>query len=286
VRRLIGFAGLPRGLGGYRRAARAVVRKLESKAASSRYNEGICNRRVMRNGQNNKRMRGRNNQQHHRKSQNPMSRVYESNGPDVKIRGNPSHIAEKYVQLARDAQSSGDPVSAENYYQHAEHYNRLIAAAQEQFRQQNPHFNRPEQDMRSDMRDDAFEDGDEDGVGQQPMQGGSGDAPFGMREPQPYLPREAQPFPQQQQNNQQQNHQQRPHQGAGQSTDDVVGGLPSFITGGQQPQQAGQPNQGHGSNGHDSQPDRFPLHRRRRRHRGGGRQDVPGGRQGDDSHQE
>src|SRR6188474_1909173 len=116
----------------------------------------------MGNGQN-KRMRGRGNQHHqHRKSHNPMARVYESNGPDVKIRGNPAHIAEKYVQLARDAQSSGDPVAAENYYQHAEHYNRLIAAAQEQFRQQNPHLNRPETDMRSDTRDDTFNDGDED----------------------------------------------------------------------------------------------------------------------------
>ena len=107
----------------------------------------------MRNGQN-KRMRGRNhgghghghNQHGHRKNHNPMSRVYESNGPDVKIRGNPSHIAEKYVQLARDAQASGDPISAENYYQHAEHYYRLIAAAQEQFRQNNPHLARPEND--------------------------------------------------------------------------------------------------------------------------------------------
>src|SRR5258708_262538 len=95
----------------------------------------------MRNGQNSKRMRGRN---HHRKNQNPMSRVYESNGPDVKIRGNPSHIAEKYIQLARDAQASGDPVSAENYYQHAEHYYRLIAVANEQFRQNNPHLARPD----------------------------------------------------------------------------------------------------------------------------------------------
>ena len=51
-----------------------------------------------------------------------MARVYESNGPEVKIRGNPAHIAEKYMQLARDAQTSGDPVSAENYFQHAEHY--------------------------------------------------------------------------------------------------------------------------------------------------------------------
>ena len=78
----------------------------------------------MRNGQN-KRMRGRN-----RKSHNPLTRVYESNGPDVKIRGNAHHIAEKYLQLARDAHTGGDPVAAENYLQHAEHYFRLIAAAQ------------------------------------------------------------------------------------------------------------------------------------------------------------
>src|SRR5919201_4726855 len=94
----------------------------------------------MRNGQNNKRMRNRNNNNNNnnRRGQNPMTRVYESNGPDIKIRGTASHIAEKYLQLARDARSSGDPVAAENYYQHAEHYLRLIAAAQEQFRQNQP----------------------------------------------------------------------------------------------------------------------------------------------------
>jgi hypothetical protein len=221
----------------------------------------------MRNGQN-KRMRGRGNQHHHhRKSQNPMSRVYESNGPDVKIRGNPSHIAEKYIQLARDAQSSGDPVSAENYYQHAEHYNRLIAAAQEQFRQQNPQFNnRPENDQRADMRDDTFDDGDDDmmgnSMGSQPMQGG--EPPYGTREPQPYLPREAQPFPQYQQ---QQQRQQHAGGGAPNNSGDVDR-LPSFITGGQ-PQAGGQPAQaGQAQNGHDGQGDRFPLHRRRRRNRG------------------
>jgi hypothetical protein len=90
----------------------------------------------MRNGQNNKRMRGRNRG----KGQNPLTRVYESNGPDVKIRGTASHVAEKYMQLARDAHSSGDPVAAENYFQHAEHYFRMIAAAQEQFRQTNPYY--------------------------------------------------------------------------------------------------------------------------------------------------
>jgi Domain of unknown function (DUF4167) len=228
----------------------------------------------MRNGQN-KRMRGRNNNQHHhhRKNQNPMSRVFESNGPDVKIRGNPSHIAEKYVQLARDAQSSGDPVAAENYYQHAEHYNRLIAAAQEQFRQQNPQFNnRPESDMRSDMRDDSFDDGDEDSAGNQQTTQGAGDnTPYGTREPQPYLPREAQPFP-----NQPPQQQHAPRQQPQDNGD--VDRLPSFITGGQPSggaQQAGQ-----GQNGHDNQPDRFPLHRRRRRHRGP-RPELQGGQRDD-----
>jgi hypothetical protein len=65
-----------------------------------------------------------------RRGPNPLTRSYESNGPDVKIRGNAHHIAEKYLQLARDAHTSGDPVAAENYLQHAEHYFRLIAAAQ------------------------------------------------------------------------------------------------------------------------------------------------------------
>ena len=116
----------------------------------------------MRNGQN-KRMRGRNN----RKGQNPLTRVYELNGPDVKIRGTANHVAEKYVQLARDAQSSGDPVAAENYLQHAEHYFRLIAAAQEQFRQANPYY-RPEGEGRDDAREDAMDDGEE---GNQPFGG-------------------------------------------------------------------------------------------------------------------
>ena len=83
----------------------------------------------MRPGQN-KRMRGRSNHSGGRKGPNPLTRSFESNGPDVKIRGTAQHIAEKYLQLARDAQSSGDPVMAENYLQHAEHYYRVIAAAQ------------------------------------------------------------------------------------------------------------------------------------------------------------
>src|SRR5438477_6937456 len=152
----------------------------------------------MRNGQHqHKRMRGRNNNNNNnnnRRNQNPLTRVYESNGPDVKIRGTANHVAEKYLQLARDAQSSGDPVSAENYFQHAEHYFRLIAAANEQFRQQNPNFQpRPESGGGNDQQfqprnDDNFEDGDDDA---QPF---AGEQTFGTREPQPYIPPTAQPF--------------------------------------------------------------------------------------------
>src|SRR6202167_2097006 len=122
----------------------------------------------MRNGQN-KRMRGRNRKgggHHHH--QNPLSRVFESNGPDVKIRGPASHVAEKYLQLARDAQSSGDPVAAENYYQHAEHYFRLIVAAQEQFRQSQPFYQQQPQQpggMSGNFPDDGYDEDDNDQPG-------------------------------------------------------------------------------------------------------------------------
>ncbi len=65
-----------------------------------------------------------------RREPDPLTRTYDSNGPDVRIRGNARHIAEKYLQLARDAHSASNPVAAENYLQHAEHYFLLIAAAQ------------------------------------------------------------------------------------------------------------------------------------------------------------
>lgn len=226
----------------------------------------------MRNGQ--KRMRGRGN---HRKSQNPLTRVYESNGPDVKIRGTASHIAEKYIQLARDAQGSGDPVAAENYYQHAEHYFRLIAAAQEQFRQQNPYYNnqQPQQQGAPSQQtaDEGF-DGDDDDA--QPFMGQNEPsyAPQPqVQQAQPYLPRDAQPFPpRDQQVHNRPQHQpqpyQQPNQGAHEGGQEV-GGLPAFITGGGgQPQQNPAQNQ----NGHDQGDrgqDRFGRHRRRR-HRGGG----------------
>jgi Domain of unknown function (DUF4167) len=216
----------------------------------------------MRNGQ--KRMRGRGG---HRKSQNPLTRVYESNGPDVKIRGTASHVAEKYIQLARDAQSSGDPVAAENYYQHAEHYFRLIAAAQEQFRQQNPYYQQqqPQQGAQQNADDNFDEDGDET---QTYM--GQNEPSFVQREgqPQPYLPPNAQPFPPR---DQQQTR--APQQQPG--DEQPASGLPAFITGGNQPQ----PNSGNGHDqserGQGGQDRHGGGFRRRRRHRGGGFRERP-----------
>lgn len=105
----------------------------------------------MRQGQNNsKRSRGRG-----RKPQHSANRAYDSNGPDVKIRGTAAHICEKYQQLARDAISAGDRVTAENYYQHAEHYYRLLMAAQQgqegQQRQQTSLGYRPDEDEETDQ---------------------------------------------------------------------------------------------------------------------------------------
>jgi hypothetical protein len=240
----------------------------------------------MRNGQNNnKRMRNRNNNNssnnnnnnnNNRRGQNPMTRVFESNGPDIKIRGTASHVAEKYVQLARDARSSGDPVAAENYYQHAEHYFRLIATAQEQFRQNQPQP-RPENEMTSEDGDDESENFSN--FGQEPG--------FVPAQPQPFVPRDNQPREQQRDNGQpyqprEQQHQPREHN---QNRDrdrehrpqpqfqpqpqaqpqpvipDTVDRLPSFITG-PQPQING----GGGGFEVNTGGERFPPRRRRRPH--------------------
>lgn len=61
---------------------------------------------------------------------NVVNRVFDSSGPEGKVRGTPQQIIEKYNQLARDAQLSNDRVAAENFQQHAEHYTRMLSEAQ------------------------------------------------------------------------------------------------------------------------------------------------------------
>jgi Domain of unknown function (DUF4167) len=163
----------------------------------------------MRPGQNKQRMRGRNNNPG-RKGPNPLTRSFESNGPDVKIRGTAQHIGEKYLQLARDAQTSGDPVAAENYLQHAEHYFRLIAAAQLAQAQATQGYQRGEAET-----DEAEDDDDVGGLpdrfaspferqaqlaqqaAQPPMNTAqpfvSGDAPPRLEQPRTEQPRDEQP---------------------------------------------------------------------------------------------
>jgi hypothetical protein len=60
------------------------------------------------------------------------TRVFDSNGPDVRIRGTAWQVTEKYQALAKDAEASGNWVMAEGYYQHAEHYQRIINSFEEQ----------------------------------------------------------------------------------------------------------------------------------------------------------
>jgi hypothetical protein len=253
----------------------------------------------MRNGQNKQRMRNRNNNNsssnnnnnNNRRGQNPMTRVYESNGPDIKIRGTASHIAEKYLQLARDARSSGDPVAAENYYQHAEHYFRLIATAQEQFRQnQQPRGDEPISNNSGDDSEDDGENfsnfGQEPGFVPQPPQqtfvrDRDGQRDHQQRDHQPRdnqqrdnQPRENQPY--QRDNQQPREHRERDHrpqpqyqpqpQPQNQPQPVVVAEagnvdrLPSFITG-PQPQLNGAP--GAGVEGAAGAGERFPRRRRR-----------------------
>ncbi|MEO1493731.1 MAG: DUF4167 domain-containing protein [Pseudomonadota bacterium] len=86
----------------------------------------------MRSAQKSNRSRGRGNRKGG--GGNNLNRVYDSAGPEGKVRGTPQQIIDKYLTLARDAQTSGDRVTAENFLQHAEHYQRILiqATAQQQ----------------------------------------------------------------------------------------------------------------------------------------------------------
>ena len=74
--------------------------------------------------------RSRSNKNRNRSVGNIINRVFDSSGPEGKVRGTPQQIIDKYNQLARDSQLSNDRVSTENFQQHAEHYVRLLSEAQ------------------------------------------------------------------------------------------------------------------------------------------------------------
>ena len=94
------------------------------------------------------RSRGNKNRNLRPSGGNIVNRVFDSSGPDGKVRGTPAQIIEKYTQLHRDAQLSGDRVGAENFAQHAEHYTRMLAEAQREIdraREEQEQFNRDRQ---------------------------------------------------------------------------------------------------------------------------------------------
>ena len=89
-----------------------------------------------RNGGGNPYHNNNNNNQNRGPRPPHRSQTFDSNGPSVKIRGNAYQVFERYLALAREAQSSGDRIASENFYQHAEHYFRVMNANGEAFQQQ------------------------------------------------------------------------------------------------------------------------------------------------------
>jgi hypothetical protein len=94
----------------------------------------------MKHNNSNRRSRGRSGNNNARRGSggNNRAQVFDSNGPDVRIRGTAHQISEKYDTLAKDARSAGDYVLAESYLQHAEHYLRIIMSWNEQEAQNKP----------------------------------------------------------------------------------------------------------------------------------------------------
>jgi hypothetical protein len=125
-----------------------------------------------------KRQRGRGRKpgggHHHNNQHHHPNRTMESNGPDTKVRGPAAHIFERYLQLARDAASSGDRVLSENYLQHADHYFRLVRSMQPAT---------PPQQANERFGDGAEAEGDEDVGGE--ADGGEGEGGGGESGDQP-----------------------------------------------------------------------------------------------------
>ncbi len=108
--------------------------------------------------------RSRNKSNRNRSVGNIVNRVFDSSGPEGKVRGTPQQIIDKYNQLARDAQLSNDRVAAENFQQHAEHYLRMLAEAQREMQERQQQNQQRRQDEQ--QQPNASEDGDNQSRGQ------------------------------------------------------------------------------------------------------------------------
>ena len=98
--------------------------------------------------------RSRSNKNRNRSVGNIINRVFDSSGPEGKVRGTPQQIIDKYNQLARDSQLSNDRVSTENFQQHAEHYVRLLSEAQREMDARREQQDRENKDRNTDRDKD------------------------------------------------------------------------------------------------------------------------------------
>ena len=94
---------------------------------------GSQNRRQRNRGHNGGQQQSHNNGPRRGGPSHNRNQIFDSNGPDVRIRGTAHQVCEKYLALAKDASSVGDVVLAESYLQHAEHYQRIINTWNEEF---------------------------------------------------------------------------------------------------------------------------------------------------------
>lgn len=104
--------------------------------------------------------RSRNKNNRNRPSGNVVNRVFDSSGPEGKVRGTPQQIIDKYNQLARDAQLANDRVATENFQQHAEHYQRMLSEAQREMdarREEQERQNRERQAERDRERQERMD---------------------------------------------------------------------------------------------------------------------------------
>ena len=137
------------------------------------------------------RSRSNKNRNNNRNVGNVVNRVFDSSGPEGKVRGTPQQIIDKYNQLARDSQLAGDRVATENFQQHAEHYTRMLAEAmkeQEARREAQEAQHRERQQQQAEQRAERQE------------RAGGGDQPRDQRQPQeqraPKADQQEQPQPQ------------------------------------------------------------------------------------------
>ncbi len=112
--------------------------------------------------------RSRNKSNRNRPSGNIVNRVFDSSGPEGKVRGTPQQVIDKYNQLARDSQLGNDRVATENFQQHAEHYQRMLNEAQreqEARREEQDRQNRERQAERDRERRERMERQEREGNG-------------------------------------------------------------------------------------------------------------------------